>query len=180
MKKMTAILMALAMILSLASAETTAVRLIPEGVQIGMNAEAIIALEEKDPDMDGSADSMRDIEYEDASFGELKCQRAYILIDDSLKMTGMYLFEDNTPEALAVLKQKISDEYGDASEVEPETITKLFKEMSGQETPFTFSDASAWQADENTVVMAFMVSQEEQSMCYVIYVSAEYLQSIGL
>ena len=180
MKKMTAILLVLAMILSLAFAETTAVRLLPEGVQIGMNAEAIIALEENDPEMDRSSESMRDIEFEDAAFGELKCKRAYILIDDSLEMVGMYLFEDNTPEELAVLKQMISDEYGDASAVEPETITKLFTEMSGQETPFTFSDASAWQADENTVAMAFMVSQEEQSMCYVIYVSAEYLQSIGL
>lgn len=182
MRKTTAILLTLAMLLSLtlAAAETEKVVLLPDGIQIGMNAEAIIAMEQKNPDLDDSMESMRDIEFYDAAFGGLKCQRAYILLDDSLKMVGMYYFEDNTPEELAGLKETITAEYGSPSEVTPETVTKLFNELGGEETPFTFSDISRWNADENTVVMAFMVTMGEDSMCYVIYVSAEYLKSIGL
>lgn len=183
MKKTIAILLTLALVIMLAPvcAETETGTDLTGGIRIGMNAEEILAAEGGEPDYDmDTPGGARDIEYSDRKFGDLDASHAYILIEDALQMIGFYSFADNTPEVLDTVKGMIAAEYGEASEVPAEAIQTLFTEMSGQETPFTFESISGWQADEDTVAFAFMVSSDGMNMIYVTFVSAAYLASIGL
>lgn len=175
MKKLISVFLSLALLLagSLAAAETLGAmkaQTTPEDIKAAMGDPAF--------EMEITEGAL-DLEYTDVDFAGTKANAGFVFLNNKLTMAGFFGFENMTSENLGDMKNILSAQYGAAADVAPETIAHLFTTISGAQTPFIFSDASGWTADEQTEVWAFLVSQDGNSQIYVVFVDRDYLASIG-
>lgn len=179
MKKLISVLLTLALLLavSLSAAETTEASLLGE-VKLGMSPEEIAALMGSETIYAADfSDTIRDEEYE-SSFAGMDTYAGFVFVNRSLAAVVYYAFQEDGPETLAAMKEKMTAAYGESAEVTPETIALLFSAIGSQEVPADlFSDGSAWTADDNSSCWVFMVNGE---MCYVVYAAADLVNTIGM
>lgn len=179
MKKLTAMILALAMLLAVALG--TAEQAAGEKTLIGMSLAEVKEMMGRTPDYQYDIkEGMTDVEYLEAYFADMKTSAAFILENDKVVMGGFYGFDGMDVSEIDQVKQAIADEYGESFTISGEVVKALFEMISGMESYFTFTNVSGWQPDEETVALAFQVSQEYEQQIYVVFVSADYAAQIGI
>lgn len=180
MKKLISVFLALALLLAVsvsAAEQVTATSL--GGVKMGMSleqAKAIMGEETlfEDQITDNVTEADFEIEYAGGT-----ANAGFIFADNSLIMVGVYNFKTLEVKDIDSIKQEMTAAYGMPGVVAPETIARLFETISGENTPLIFSEAAEWHVDGDATAWIFVVSQDDASQIYVVYLSNAYLASNG-